>query len=147
MAGSKKDAFETSILEHIFKNMAVSGIGDSGGILPSSSPGSLYVSLFTANPSDSAQGTETSYTNYNRIAVARSAAGWLVTAGQASNAALITFAQCGTVGATLTGFGINKTNVTGADDQIYWGSLNSNLAVSTGVIPEFAIGALTVGED
>lgn len=126
--------------------MAVSGIGDSSG-LPAGTAGSLYVALFTADPSDSAQGTETSYTNYDRKAVARSAAGWTVTAGSASNAAAITFAQCGTTGATLTGFAICKGGTTGTNDQIYWGTLSSNLTVSTGVTPEFAIGALVVNED
>ena len=145
--GSKRDAFETSILQHIFQNMAVSGIGDSSGILGSSTAGNLAVALFTTNPSDSTTGTETSYTNYNRINVARSSVGWTVTAGQASNAAAITFAQCGAVGATLTGFGVMKSATTGADDCIYWGALGANLTVSSGITPEFAIGALTVTED
>jgi len=147
MAGSKKDWFETAILQHIFQNLAVSGIGDTNGVLGSSTAGSLYVALFTADPSDSAQGTETSYTSYARVAVARSSAGWTVTGGACYNTAAITFPQCGATGATLTAFAICKGASTGVDDQIYWGELTSDLTVSSGITPEFAAGDLDITED
>ena len=103
--------------------------------------------MFTANPSDSAAGTETVYTNYARVAVARTAGGWTVASGAASNAAKITFATCGVTGATITGFAICKAGTRDVDDHLYWGSLDDNLIVSNGVTPEFAIGDLDVTED
>jgi hypothetical protein len=145
---SAKDGFETSLLQHIFTNSAITNIGDAGGLLPSSTAGSLYVALYTVTPSDSAQGTECDYVGYSRVAVARSAGGWTVSGNNASNTAAITFGQC-LSGATDTAvaFSVNKAAVTGVDDAILWGALSSNLDISVGVTPEFAIGDLDVNVD
>jgi hypothetical protein len=71
----------TALLAHIFQNADMPYIGDAAGLLKSATAGNLYVSLHTANPaaSDDQTNNEVStanYTNYVRIAVARSAAGW-----------------------------------------------------------------------
>ena len=145
--GSKTDAFETSILQHIFQNAAITNIGDAAGVLGSTGAGSLYIALFTTNPSDSSSGVETTYTNYARVAVARTAGAWTITTGSATNASAVTFAQCGTTGATLTGFAIAKASTVSVNDHIYWGALGTNLTVSTGITPEFAAQALVVSED
>ncbi len=145
---SAKDGFETGLLTHIFQNTAVSGIGDSGGLLPSSTAGNLYIALYTVAPTDSTQGTECDYVGYARQAVPRSAAGWAISGNNISNAAAITFGQC-LSGATDTAvaFTINKGAATGVDDAILWGALSSNLDISVGVTPEFAIGDLDVNVD
>jgi hypothetical protein len=147
MAGSKKNTFEENILKLIFQNIDCANIGDAAGLQNSAAAGYLYIALFTADPSDSAQGTETVYTNYARVGVVRSAAGWTVTGNNASNAAAITFATCGVTGATLTAFAICTGDTEGADDAIYWGTLTANLIVSAGITPEFAIGDLDINED
>lgn len=150
MAGSKKDTFENDLFLLIFQNTNLANIGDATGLRGSTTAGSFYIALFTAAPSDSTQGTETSYTNYTRIGVVRSAAGWTVSGSNptnCSNAAAITFPQCGATGATLVAFAICKAGTTGVNDQIYWGDLTSNLVVSSGITPEFAIGDLDVNED
>lgn len=147
MAGSKKDNFENDILELIFQNANLATIGDATGLRGSTTAGNFYVALYTAAPTDSAQGTETVYTNYTRIAVARTSGGWTVTTNNASNTAAITFPTCGVTGATLCAFSINKAATVSVDDAIYWGDLTSNLAVSSGITPEFAIGDLDVNED
>jgi len=147
MAGSKKDTFENAILLHIFQNADIANIGDAAGLQNSASAGSLYVALFTVDPSDSAQGTETVYTNYARVGVARSSAGWTVSGNNCSNAGLVTFATCGATGATLTAFAICTGDTEGADDAIYWGELTADLIVSAGITPEFAIGDLDINED
>lgn len=145
MAGSKTNAFETNLLELIFNNTALENIGNAGGLQPSSAAGSLYVALFTAAPSDSSAGTETTYTNYARVAVARTSGGWTVASGAVSNTAAITFPQCGATGATIVAFAIMTASSGG--DMLYWGDLTSNLAVSNGITPEFAIGDLDITED
>ena len=149
MAGSKKDAFETSILELIFKNTDLAGIGDGTGLRGSSTAGSFYVALYVdgTEPSDSAAGTETSYTSYARVAVARTSGGWTVASGACSNTAAITFPQCTGGSQTVGAFAICKAGTTGVDDQIYWGELTSPLAISSGITPEFAIGDLDITED
>ena len=147
MAGSKKDAFETNLLQLIFNNTNLANIGDTTGLRGATAAGNFWVALYTAAPTDSAAGTETVYTNYARVAVVRSGSGWTVSGNNASNTAAITFPQCGATGATLAAFAICKGDVETTDDAIYWGDLTSNLAVSSGVTPEFAIGDLDVNED
>ena len=63
---------------------------------------SLYLSLHTADPgtAGSQLTNETAYTNYVRVAVARTSGGWTVTSNSAVNTALVQFAQCGVTGAT-----------------------------------------------
>ena len=150
MAGSKKDTFEDALLKLIFQNTNIADIGDTTGLRGSTVAGSFYIALFTAAPSDSAQGTETVYTNYARVGVVRSAAGWAVsgtTPTNCSNVAAVTFPQCGATGATLIAFAICKGDVETTNDQIYWGDLTAQLVVSNGITPEFAIGDIDVNED
>jgi len=148
MAGSKSNAFETDLLELIFNNVAIANIGDASGLQPSATAGSLYVSLHTGTLDDtSTQSTsEATYTGYVRVAVARSAGGWTVSGNNASNTAAITFGTCSAGTNTITHFAIGTAS-SGAGYVLYHGNLNSNLAVSTGITPEFAIGALDVNED
>jgi hypothetical protein len=147
MAGSKKDNFEHALLDLIFQNANLANIGDATGLRGSTTAGNFYVALYTAAPTDAAAGTETVYTNYARVAVARTSGGWTVTTNNCSNTAAITFATCGVTGATLCAFAICTSDVETTDDAIYWGDLTSNLAVSSGITPEFAIGDLDVNED
>jgi hypothetical protein len=147
MAGSKKDSFENALLLLIFNNTNIANIGDATGLRGSTTVGSLYIALYTVAPTDSTQGTETVYTNYARVAVARTVGGWTVSGNACSNAAAITFPQCGATGATLEAFAICTGDVETTNDAIYWGDLTSNLVVSNGITPEFAIGDLDVTED
>lgn len=110
----------------------------------------LYLSLHTADPGEA--GTqltnEAAYTNYDRVAVTKDAAGWTVSGNQASNAGLVQFPQCGVTGATITHVAIGTVDLlTGAGQILYSGELNSPLAVSNLIQPQFAIGALVVTED
>lgn len=149
MAGNKKDSFETAILNLLFTNANLAAIGDATGLRQSTTAGNLYIALFTAAPSDSAQGTECTYTGYARKEIARAsgAGGWTVSNNQASNTSAITFAQC-TVGSnTAVAFAVCKAGSAGVDDAIYWGDLTANLAISPGITPEFAAGQLIVYED
>lgn len=145
---SKTNTCENSLLLLIFNNTDFANIGDAGGLQNSATAGSLYVSLHTSDPGEGGSQTtnETSYTNYARVAVARSGAGWTVTANEASNTAAVTFAQCGVTGATITHFGVG-TDSSGAGTLLYKGSLTASLAVSNGITPQFAAGALDITED
>jgi hypothetical protein len=144
---SKTNAFETDILELIFSNTTLAGIGDATGLVGSTADGNLYISLHTADPTDTGGiGDEADYTGYDRVAVGR-ASGWSVSSGVASNVAAVTFAACTGGSNTVTHFGICKAGTSGVADLIYSGALTSSLAVSSGITPEFAIGALTVTED
>ena len=145
---SKSNTFENDLLLLVFNNTDITLIGDAAGLQNSATAGSLYVSLHTADPGVGNNQTtnETAYTNYARVAVARSGAGWTVTGNAVANAALVQFPQCGVTGATLTHFGVG-TDSSGAGKLLYSGALSASLAVSSGIQPQFAAGDLDITED
>ena len=85
MAG-KSSSWENALLLLLFNNTNAANIGDSTGLRGSSSAGSLFVSLHTADPGPSGDQTtnEITYSSYARVAVARSGSGWTVTANSVS---------------------------------------------------------------
>lgn len=145
---SASNDFETNILKLVFTNTTYANVGDATGLVGSSTAGSLYVSLHTSDPGEAGSQTtnETSYTNYARVAVARSGSGWTVSGNSVSNAAAVSFAACGASGATLTHFGIGTAS-SGTGILLFSGALTSSLAVSSGITPSFAIGQLSVSAD
>lgn len=145
---SKGNTFENDLLLLIFNNTDIADIGDAGGLQNSATAGSLYVALHTADPGEAgtAATNETAYTNYARVAVARSGAGWTVSGNSATNAAQITFPQCGASGATITYVSITTAS-SGTSKILYSGALNSSLAVAENITPLFAASGLTVTED
>lgn len=145
---SKSNIFETQFLQHVLQNADITLVGDATGLRGSSTAGSLYVSLHTANPNETGdQSTsEATYTGYARVAVARSAGGWTVAANVGSNAAAIVFPECTGGTNTITHFGIG-TDASGTGKLLLYGALTSSLAVSNGITPQFAIGALTITEE
>jgi hypothetical protein len=145
---SKSNTFENDLLKHIFNNDAIALIGDATGVRGSTTAGNLYVSLHTADPGEAGDQTtsETVYTNYVRKEVARTTGGWTVSGNTVSNAALVQFAQCGATGATLRYFGVG-TDSSGAGKLLYSGALTADLAVSSGIQPQFSAGDLDITED
>src|SRR5690349_9512952 len=123
---SKGNTFENELLLHIFQNADIALIGDAAGLQNSSAAGSLYVSLHTAEPGEGGDQTtnEAAYTNYARVAVARTSGGWTVSSNQVSNAAAINFAQCGLTGANISHWAIG-TDPSGAGKILYKGPLGS----------------------
>lgn len=145
---SKTNTWENDLLLLLFNNTDASLIGDATGLRGSSTAGSFYVSLHTADPGEAgAQNTsETTYGSYARVAVARTGGAWTVTANAVENAAAITFAQCSSGSATLTHFGLGTAS-SGAGKLLYKGALSPNIAVSTGVTPQIPLGGLDITED
>ena len=141
---SMSNAFETELLDLIFNNAAIANIGDVGGLQPSATAGSLYVSLHSADPGEAGTQTtsEVAYTNYDRVAVVRTAGGWTVSGNTASNTALIQFPQCGVTGATATYVGIGTVAYPTAGVLLYSGQLGSSLTIANLITPQFAAGAL-----
>lgn len=133
------------ILALIFNATAWADIAENDSSSPATN---LYLSLHTADPGVGNNQTtnETSYTNYARIAIARTTGGWDVPSGGATaNAALAQFAQCGASGATLTHVAIGTAS-SGPGTVLYAGALSSSLVVANGIQPQFAAGALDVTE-
>lgn len=124
---SKSNAMENGMLLLFFNNTDFANIGDAGGLQNSAAAGSFYISLHTADPGEagSQNTSETAYTNYARIAVARSGAGWTVSGNSVTNAAEILFAECGVTGATITHWGLG-TDSSGAGTLLYSNTLGSS---------------------
>lgn len=144
---SASDAFEADILKLVFNNTTIANIGDATGVVGSTGVGSLFVALHTADPGEAGtQATsEATYTGYARVAVARTSGAFSVT-GTApttvSNVAVVTFGACTAGSNTITHFSIGY-QTSGATKIIVSGALTASLAVSAGITPSFAIGALT----
>lgn len=145
---SMSNAFETSLLDHIFNNAAVANIGDAGGLQPSATAGSLYLSLHAGDPGEAGDQTtnETAYTNYARVAVVRTAGGWTISGNTATNTALIQFPQCGVTGATLTYVGVGTAS-SGAGVLLFSGQLSASLVVANLIQPQFAAGDIDIVAD
>lgn len=145
---SKANTWENGLLLLAYNNTDFAGLGDAGGIRGSVAAGSIYCSLHTASAGEGGDQTtnETAYTNYVRVGVARSGAGWTVTGNAVENAAAITFPACGVTGATITHLGIGTAS-SGAGKLMYEGALTASLVVSSGITPEYAAGALDITED
>ena len=129
---------ETAINTHIFVGTA----------LPWAANTDLWLALHTADPGEAgtAATSEAAYGSYARQAIARSGAGWTVTANEAKNAALIQFPECSSGSETITHVSIT-TAVSGTSKILYSGALSASRSVSSGIQPQFAAAALTVTED
>lgn len=141
----KSTTFCNDFLALIFNATAIADLAENDTSSPAAN---LYLSLHTADPGvgGSQETNETVYTNYLRIAVARTTGGWdAPSSGATQNAALAQFAQCGVTGATLTHVAIGTAS-SGAGKVLYAGALSSSLAVANGIQPQFAAGALDVTE-
>ena len=145
---SRTNAAETDYLTLLFNNVDWANIGDAGGLQNSVAAGDFHVSLHTADPTETGDQTssEATYTSYARIAVARTAGGWTITGNTADNAAAITFPEATGGSETITHVGIG-TDLSGAGNLIWSGSLDTSRAVSSGITPSFAIGDLNVTAD
>jgi len=134
-----------SIVNLMYRATAWANVADNAASSPLTN---TYVALHTADltaGTNSQAQNETAYTDYARQAVARST-GWAAASGGATdNAATVSFPQCGASGATLTHVSTGVA-VSGATAVWHYGALNSSLAVSSGITPQFAAGALTVTE-
>jgi len=139
---------ETNLLLLLFNNTSWANVGDATGLVGSTVVGSMYISLHTADPTETGSQTasEATYTSYARVAVARTAGGWTVSGNNCSNTSAITFPACTGGSNTITHFGIGSA-VSGAGNLFMSGALDSSLAVSSGITPEFAIGELDVDAD
>jgi hypothetical protein len=146
---SASNAFETDLLTLLFNNTNIANIGDATGLRGSTAAGVFYLGLHTADPGEAGtQSTsETAYTGYARISVARSAAGFTISGNSVSNAALAAFGNCtASPGAALTHFSIG-TSSSGAGYLLMSGALGASYQPAVGNAPQFAIGALTATAD
>lgn len=105
-----------------------------------------YLALFTGDPGETASlVAEADYTGYARVALAKASA-WTDGGSTFTNAALIQFGACTAGNNTISHFAVVDT-ASGAVNMMISGALSGNLAVSSGIQPQFAGGALSIGAD
>jgi hypothetical protein len=141
----KGTTFSNDNVALIYNATAIANIADNAASSPITN---IQVSMYTSSPGAAGgQNTnETSYTNYTRVAVARTTGGWSApSGGTTGNVALIQFPQCGVTGATLTHVATGRDS-SGAGKIFHFGALNSPLAVSSLIQPQFAASALQIQE-
>jgi len=148
---SASNATENSLLLLLFNNTNFANLGDATGLRGSTTAGSFFIALHTADPGEAGDQTtsEATYTGYARVAVARSSAGFTVSGTaptQAANAAAVTFGACTAGSSTCTYFSVGLAT-SGASVIVASGALTASLAVTAGITPSFAIGALVVTLD
>ncbi len=145
MANNASTALKNGLAALIFNNAALTGIGDSGGLLPSAAAGALYISAHTADPGvGGTQSTsEANYTGYARVAVARTSAGWTVSGANIKNAADILLPEATGGTSNVTFFGIG-TAASGAGKLLYKIPATQAYAVTTGVALKIAAGVIDI---
>lgn len=142
---SKGNTFENDWLKLLFQATAIANIADNAASSPLTN---LYVSLHTADPGEAGDQTtsETAYTGYSRVAVARSAGGWTVTDNSVSPAANIDFGACSaSPGGAITHFAVG-TAASGAGKVLYKGTVTPNITLAVGVTPRLTT-ASAITED
>ena len=143
---SASNALETNLLGLIITNVDCPNIGDAAGLQNSTTAGVFWITL-TVSPGHTEGGdmttNETVYTNYARQDEARNTTQWTVTNDTADNDFAVGYPTCGATGATLFGFGLGS-DTSGAGNLKLMGDLTATLAVSSGVTPSFAAGALDI---
>lgn len=145
MAG-KTDVFENDLLKLIFNGTPIGNIADNAATSPVTT---LYLSLHTADPADTASSgqstNETTYTGYARVGLARTSAGWTVTGNSVSPTANVDFGACTAGSASITHVGVGTAS-TGTGKLLYFGAISPAISVSAGVIPRITT-ASTITED
>ena len=136
-----------SILALMYNATAWANVADNA----SSSPfANVYVSLHTADltaGTNSQLENEITYTNYLRVAKARTTLGWTApSGGSTENEGQIQFAQCGASGGTAAYVATGTDVKPNAGTVWHYGQLNSNLVISSGITPIFADASLTITE-
>lgn len=101
-------------------------------------PSTVYVALFTSDPTDAGSGTECSGASYAR----QSATFAAPSNGASSTSADVQFPQAGGSWGTITHFGI--FDASSAGNLLYHGALTVSKTIDTGDVFKIAAGSLTV---
>lgn len=144
---SKTNTFENDLLLLLCNNTNIGLVGDATGLRGSTTAGSLYLSLHTADPGEAGTQTtnEIAYTSYARKAVARTAGEFSVSGNAVSLVSNQDF-PAGTGGSgTATHWGLG-TDASGTGKLLYKGALSPTIVCGTGVTPRINAGVV-VTED
>lgn len=147
------DFMENKLIDFLFRAQALGITGATAAA--GTGPATLYVALYTANPTDSTGGTEVTGGSYARVAVTSSLANWAGTqgagtttvssgtSGQTSNNNAIAWSTAPTANwGVVTGVGILDASTGG--NLLAYAALNTSKTINNGdPAPSFAAGTLT----
>ncbi len=102
------------------------------------SPATVYVGLYTSDPTDANTGTEVSGGSYARTAVTFGAP----SNGVSTNSAAVEFPQCTSTWGTVSHIGILDASTSG--NLYYHTALDSSKTIETGDVFKIAVGNLSV---
>lgn len=141
---SKGNTFENDLLKLIFNATAIANIADNASSSPLTN---LYISLHTSDPGEAGdqETNESDYTNYARVAVARTTGGWTVTNNSVSPVANIDFPASGGSDDDVTHFAVGTAS-SGGGKILYKGTVTPNVTINSGVIVRLTT-ASTITED
>lgn len=132
--GSIGNTFENDLMLLIFQATAIANVADNAASSPLTN---IATALHTADPGETGtQSTsESAYTSYARVSVARTSGGWAVTANSVSPVATISF-PAGTGGSgTVTHFSVGPTGG-GATKIFFSGTVSPNIVTGNGITPQ-----------
>jgi hypothetical protein len=119
-------------------------LGSLFGANAFSVPGTLYIGLFTATPSNLGGGTEVSSGGYARVALVNSGANWTGATNTwpsiSANAGTVAFPSATGNWGVVGWFGI--FDAASGGNLIWWGPLSTGVNVPSGDIYEFTAGNL-----
>jgi hypothetical protein len=101
-------------------------------------PTTVYVALYTSDPTDADTGTECSGTSYARQSVTFGAP----SNGATTNSAAVEFPQAGGAWGTITHIGIRDASTAG--NLLYHTALDASKTIATGDVFRIASGSLSV---
>lgn len=139
------DYLENKLIDQIFRGQAYTF------------PTTLYIGLFSANPSDVGGGTELTGNAYARVGVSGSLANWAGTqssgsttassgtGGTTSNNGVITFPTPTANWGAVTGMGI--FDAASGGNLLFWGSLTNAKTINIGDAVTFPAGSLAIQMD
>lgn len=153
---AKTDFLENKQIDWFFRAQAIGITGATAAA--GTGPATLYISLFTAAPTDSTAGTEVTGGSYARVAVTSSLANWAGTqsagsttassgtGGTTSNNNAITFPTPSANWGTATHWGMHDAATAG--NLLKYAALTASKTINNGdPAPSFAAGALQYTED
>jgi len=105
-------------------------------------PTTIYIGLFTTNPSGGTGGTEASFTGYARVAETVGTTDFTTASGGlVKNAVAISWTNTGTTGQTVTGYGAWDAATGG--NLLFDNALTTSQVVNPGATATFAVDALS----
>lgn len=125
---------ENELLDHTLRNASFT------------SPTTVFISLYTTDPTDADSGNEVAVSGYDRFEVSAALGGFTTASGgSCRNSEAWEFVTATTAWGTITHFGIH--DATAAGNLLYHGALSSSKVVGTDDIVRFPAGTLSVKLD